>query len=327
MRVILYTPTYYASPGTQARVDLVKKSLEIAGHKTTLIIDRESQLQSIYHALGERLLTLETVWKVMGRLISRSICKQRPKAVILFIDISASAIPYLKKNGISTILSIEDLTPEYKNYDFKASEKFYQILGKYADQADTIISSSYTLSKRLKHIGLKVIPVPIGLESYISIEEALSRIYSPFILHAGRINLQRQIEVILNLADKYRLMIHNTGELADKISHPHVEKYRESTLEKAVLIARRANMGLIVEYRKAYTLSRLYFHLSLLQPIIAEGRGPWVEEANYLGIKLHQLSAVEEIIENYERYVRKCAEAQEGLIIPNVHKQLLSLLE
>ena len=328
MNVVLYTPTYYLSPGTQARVDLVRKSLEIAGHKTILIIGRESQLQSIYHTLGKRLLTLETMWKVMGRLISRPICKQRPKVAILFMDVSASAIPYLKKCGISAILSIEDLAPEYKNYYLKTSEKFYQILAKYADQADAIISSGYTLSTRLKKIGLRAIPIPVGLEPHISIEEALSRPSNPpTILHAGQLNTQRQIEVILNLADKYRLIVHDFGRLADKLSHPKIEKYREPTPEKAMLVAKQANIGLVVEYKKTYSLNRLYFHTSLLQPIIAEGCGPWIEEANYLGIKLHPLSAVEEIIKNYNQNVRKCFVTQKRLAIPNIHKPLLSLLE
>jgi len=328
MSVILHTPTYYTSPGTQARVDLVRESLEIAGHKTMLIIGWESFLQSAYHTLGKRLLTQETVWKVMGRLISRPICKQKPKAVILFVDVSASAVPYLKECGINVILSIEDLTPEYKNYDFKASEKFYQILVKYADQADAIISPSHTLSSRLEKIGLKAIPVLTGLKPYMSIEEALSRSSnSPIILHAGQLNTQRQIEVILNLAGKYRLMVHNFGRLADKLSHPKIEKYRELTPEKAILVTKQANIGLVVEYKKTYSLARFYLHESLLQPIIAEGCGPWIEEANYLRIKLHPLSAIEEIIENYDQYVRKCAETQKGLAIPNIHKPLLSLLE
>jgi len=158
--------------------------------------------------------------------------------------------------------------------------------------------------------------------------EALSRSSNlPIILHAGQLNTQRQIEVILDLAGKYRLMVHDFGKLADKLSHPHIEKYREPTPEKAMLVAKQANIGLIVEYKKTYSLNRLYFHASLLRPIIAEGCGPWVEEANYLGIKLHQLSTVEEIIENYDQYVRKCAETQKRLAIPNIHKPLLSLLE
>jgi len=327
MRVVLYTPTYYASPGTQARVDLVRKSLEMVGYKTILITSHESQLQSVYHTLGKKLLTLESVWKVMGRLISRPICKQRPRAAILFIDISASAIPYLKKCDINTILSIEDLTPEYKNYNLKASNKFYQILRKYADQADAVISSSYALSKRLERIGLKAIPVPVGLEPHVSLEEALvRRAYPPILLHAGQLNTQRKMEIILALAHKYKLVVHNFGSLASKLSHPNIEKYRKPTLDKAMEIVKRAHIGVILEHRKAYTLTRLYFHVSLLQPIITEGCGPWVDEANCLGVNLHPLNAVEEIVENYNQHVREYAEAQKRLAIPHVHKSLLSLI-
>ena len=299
----------------------------MAGHKAILITGHESQLQKLYHTLGKRLLTLEIVWKTIGKFISRSICSQRPKAAILFLDVSASAIPYLKKRGINTILSIEDLTPEYKNYDFKTSEKFYQILAKYANQADAVISSGYTLSERLKCIGLKAIPLPVGLEPYISVKEAFSRPYPPIILHAGQLNTQRQIEVILDLASRYEMMVHDFGRLADKLSHPHIKKYREPTPEKAMLVAKQANIGLVVEYKKTYSLNRLYFHLSLLQPIIVEGCGPWIKEADRLGIKLYPLSMVEEIIENYGQYVRECAELRKRLAIPIVHKPLLKLLE
>jgi hypothetical protein len=327
MSIILYTPTYYESPGTQARVDLVRKSLEIAGYKTVLISSHESQLQRIYHAFGESLLTLETVWKVMGELTSRLICKQKPKTTILFLDVSASVVPYLKKRGIKTILSIEDLTPEYKKYSLKASEKFYQILVRYADQADSVISSGYTLSKRLEHIGLKTIPVPVGLEPHVSIEEALVRPNPPIILHAGQLNMQRQMEVILDLADRYKLMVHDFGILADKLSHPNIEKYREPTPEKATLRGKRAHMGLIVEYKKTYSLNRLYFHSSLLQPMVTEGQGPWFEEASLLGINLYPLNAVEKIAKNYDRLVKECVEVQKRLAIPRIHKPLLRLLQ
>ena len=326
MSIVLYTPIYHASPGTQSRVNLIRKSLEITGHKTILIIGREFQLQKAYHALGDKLLTREIIWKAIGKLISKSIIKQKPKKVILFIDISASAIPYLKKHNIKTILSIEDLTPEYKNYNLKASKKFYQVFTRYVEQADAIITPSHTLSERLKHIGIKAITVPIGLEPYISIEEALARPQPSTILHAGQINTQRQIKILLNLANKYKLLVHNFGKLADKLNHPNIKKYRKPMPEKAVDIAKQAHLGLILEFRKAYTLSRLYFHTSLLQPIISEGYGSWLEEATYLGIKLYSLKAIEKIVNNYEQYVNEYIKIQKELSIPHVHRPLLDLL-
>ena len=327
MSTILYTPAYHTSPGTQSRVDLIRKSLEMTGYKTVLITGRESPLQKIYHKIGERLLTKESVWKAIGKLISKPIIKQKPKNAILFIDISASAIPYLKKHNINTILSIEDLTPEYKNYNPKASKKFYQILIKHAEQADAIITPSYTLSKRLEHLSLKAIPVPIGLEPHVSLKEALVRPRPPTLLHAGQLNTQRQLKTLLSLADKYKLLVHNFGKIVNKLNHPNIEKYRKPTAEEAIDTAKWAHLGLILEHRKAYTLSRLYFHTSLLQPIIAEGKGPWIEEAHYLGMKLHPLEAIEKITKNYEQHVKECAQAQKKLSIQHIHKPLLNLLQ
>jgi hypothetical protein len=327
MKVALYTPAYTSSPGSQARVDLIRKSLEMAGHKTILIVGHEPQLQTAYHALGRRLLRLEATWKVMGKVISRAICKQRPNVAILFLDVCASAIPYLKKCGISTILSIEDLTPEYKHYDLKSSQKFYQILSKYAEQADAILSSSYTLSKRLERLGLKAIPTPIGLEPYVSLDEALVRPTPPLLLHAGQLNAEWKIRVLLFLASNYKIVVHNFGKLADKLNHPNIEKYREPTVRKAADIAKRAHIGLILEKRRAYTLTRLYFHLSLLQPIIAEGCGPWIEEAAFLGVKLYPMSMLEEIVADFGKYVKKYADIQKKIAIPQVHERFLALLE
>jgi len=327
MSTILYTPTYYTSPGTQARVNLIRKSLEITGHKTTLITGRETQLQKIYHTIGDKLLTKETAWKIIGRLISKPIIKQKPKNAILFIDVSASAIPYLKKHNINIILSIEDLTPEYKNYNPKTAEKFYQILTKHAEQANAIITPSYTLSERLEHLGLKAIPVPIGLEPYVSPEEALTRSDPLIILHTGQLNTQKQIKTLTNLANKYKLLVHNFGKLANKLNHPNIEKYRKPTPEKAITIVKQAHLGLILEHRKAYTLSRLYFHTSLLQPIIAEGEGSWIKEARHLGMKLHSLETIEKIAENYNQHVKEYVQAQKRLLIPHIHKPLLNLLQ
>ncbi|MGB9810070.1 MAG: hypothetical protein ACPLSA_08560, partial [Caldanaerobacter sp.] len=273
MRTILYTPVYYTSPGTQARLDLVRKSLQMAGHKTVLITGHETWLQNIYHTLGERLLKLENIWKIIGKYIVKAVYKQKPEAVILFLDVSAAAVPYLKRSGIYTILSIEDLTPEYKSYDSKAANKFYQTFVKYAEQADIIISPSYTLSKRLEQLGLKAITVPIGLEPLVSLKEALARPFPPILLHSGQLNMQRKVEIILSLANRYRLLVHNFGNLAAMLHHPNVIKYRGTTLEEVVSIVRQVHVALILEYRRAYTLSRLYFHTSLLQPIVADGWG------------------------------------------------------
>jgi len=327
-RIIMFTPTYVRSPGTQARINLIMKSLKISGFKTELVVSRESTLQRIYHKFGEELLVRKSVWNIMGYLISRDILKYGPDAAILFLDVSASAIPYLKREGIKTILSIEDLTPEYKNYREGTSEKFYQLLKKACEEVDAIICSGYTLAKRLKEIDLDAIPVPVGLEIYTRIEEAICRSSPPTIVHSGQLTLQRQIDIISELANKYTVMVHDFGILSGKLRNGrNIIKYRAKSPEEGARIVQPAHIGLIIEYKKTYSLNRLYFHTSLLQPIVAEGNGPWVEEARQLGVPLYRIESIEELFHNYEKYVKELSVIQRKLAIPFVHKPLLKLLE
>ncbi|MEM2506811.1 MAG: hypothetical protein QXF61_07220, partial [Nitrososphaeria archaeon] len=196
----------------------------------------------------------------------------------------------------------------------------------YANQADAVISPSYTLSKKLQHMGLKVIPVPTGLEPHISFEEALARQYPPILLHAGQLDIQRKIKIITDLAHKYKILVHDFGGLANKLNHPNIEKYREPDLNKALKIVKKAHIGIVLERKKTYSLTRLYFHVSLLQPLIAEGCGPWINEANNLGITLYSLNTIEEIMGKYDQHVKKYVEAQKKFAIPKVHKPLLDLI-
>ena len=327
MDILLYTPTYYTSPGTQARINLLKKSLEIAGHKPCLIMDSESRLRAIYHTLGENLLVHKTIWKIMGKRISKIILKRCRKTVLLFLDVTASAIPYLRKKGITTILSIENLTPEYKNYNPRSSNKFFQIFLEYADQADYIISPSYTLSEHLRNMGLNVITVPIGLKPLIPFNEALSRSGPLTLLHAGQLDALQKIKILLDLASKYKIIVHNFGVLSKKLQHWNIKKYRTIIPENATSIVKKAHIGVIIEYKKTYSLTRLYFHTALLQPIIGEGKGPWIKEAEHLNIKLHQLSYIEKIYQNYSHYVKEIVKIQRKLSIPYIHSSLLNLLE
>ncbi|RLI44114.1 hypothetical protein DRO64_04560 [Candidatus Bathyarchaeota archaeon] len=329
MNILLYSPTFYESPGTQARMILLRKSLTKAGFETSILVGREKLLRKLYHYSSRRILTLRSAWKLMGKTISRQITKKNPDAVILFIDVSSSAIPYLKKHNadITVILSIEDLTPEYKEYDEETSRKFYNILIEHASEADIIITPSFTLSEKLLKLGLEAITIPIGLEPYVTLGEALSRSPPPIILHTGQLNSQKQIDTILKLAQKYKMLVHNFGKLSQLLTHPNILKYREITPEKAVSICRRAHMGLIIEYRNAYTLTRYYFHTSLLQPIIVKGRGPWLREAKLLGMTLNPIDNIDEIINKYEHYVRDQFECQKKLSIPFVHSPLINMLK
>lgn len=326
MSIVLYTPVYCESPGTQFRVDMIQRSLEMSGYDTLIIRSKIPNMKKLYDTVGEELITLEAVWKAIGLFISRLIYKYKPETAILFLDVTASAIPFLKKFGIKTILSIEDLTPEYMKYSSKASEKFYKLLIESADQADLVISPSYTLSQKLKYMGLKNIPVLVGLEPYVSYEDAIARTYPPIILHTGRLNIQKQVDIIFNLAERYKLLVHEFGKFANKLNHHNIIKYKTSTPEKAASLVKRAHAGLIIEYRDAYTLTRIYFHLAMLQPIIMYGKGSWIKEISFLGLNTFISNEICKIFQNYESYVKIYFDIQKKLAVPNVHEPLLKEL-
>ena len=324
--IVLYSPIYYNSPGTQFRINLLQKSLRLAGYRTKLIIGRESEFKHIYHLIGSRLLCKEITWKILGKIIAKSLRVQVFDTVILFTDVCASAIPYLCKQ-YNVILSVENLTPEYENYDPRSSKNFYSIFVKFARGASAVISPSYILSRKIEALGLNTITVPIGSEYYVSLRYALKRACSPpTILHVGPLYHKKQIEILEYLSHNYRLIVHDFGKLSRELKNPEIAKYREPTPEDALYIARQANVGLILEYKRTPTLSKFYYFTSLLQPIIAEGRGEWKREAEVLGIRLYPLDLLDDIAENYCKYIRESEESRKRLRIPQVHKPLIRLL-
>jgi len=135
-KVLLFTPVYYSSPGTQARVNLIKRSLNMVGYNTSLIIGNENILKKLYTMFGKLLLTRKSVWDLIGRMIAEKILSNNPESVVLFTDICASAAPYLSRRGIKVVLSIEDLTPEYEEYSVEKSQVFFKLLKEYIMGAD-----------------------------------------------------------------------------------------------------------------------------------------------------------------------------------------------
>ena len=334
-KVLLYSPVYYTSPGTQMRIDLIRKSLSLYGIKSMLIYeDRESISQKIYHSsLTENIFTKNAFWHLIGALLARKLCRwsKYSKAIILFIDICASALPYLRKCFDKVILSVEDLTPRYKYFTKEAIKKYLEIFTRFAQYADYIITPAYTLTRELRELGLEAHTVPIGLEPYITPEEALRRNLPIKILHAGQLNMLEQVKVVLNLARKYAVILHNQGKyvkLLKNISHLNIQKYKTKSPHNAVKITKNAHIGLIISNRPAYTLSRLYFHVALLQPMIGRGVEPWITEAKELGIDLEPISeeVIESIVQDYELYIKKLYNIQFKLSIPTIHKKLIDII-
>ena len=324
MDIVLFTPIYYSSPGTQMRVDLVKKSLELSGFKVRLVIYGDHIIKRFYNFLGDKLLTKDAFWKLIGKRLADRIAYYNPDAVIMFTDICASAIPLLSKRKIKVILSIEDLTPEYRKYPQIKALKFYELLRNYSYEADLIITPSFILEQRLKKLGIVASTVPIGLENVLSLEEALKR--DRLILHAGQLDDMRKIDFIHSIANNYKMMVHDIGRFSSKLDHPNIIKYRFNSLEKALEVCKKASVGLVVEYRGAYTLSRTYYHTALLQPIIGQGEGLWMNEASRLGINIYSIDSLENIFNNYEKFVTALANVREFLQIPKIHEKLTDFL-
>jgi len=203
--------------------------------------------------------------------------------------------------------------------------KFYELLKSYSCEADLIITPSFTLEQRLNKLGIVASTVPIGLKNVLSPEEALKR--EKLILHAGQLDDIRKINFIHSIANNYKMMVHDVGRFSSKLDHPNVIKYRFNSLEKALEVCKKASVGLVVEYRKAYTLSRVYYHTALLQPIIGQGEGSWISEVNRLGINIYSINFLENIFNNYENFVTLLANVRESLKIPNVHKKLIDFLQ
>jgi len=324
-KVLLFTPVYSSSPGTQARVNLIKKSLNMMGYSTRLIIGDEGILKRLYSTFGEILLTRKNVWDLIGKIITKKVLSNKPDSVILFTDICASAVPYISRKGVKVVLSIEDLTPEYKGYSAEKSQVFLKLLKDYAMEADLIITPSFMLERRLKDLDIKACTVPIGLEPVLNIQEALGR--GLLLLHAGQVNDKRKLAIITSLAKKYRILLHDVGTFSKQIRHPNIRKYRAVSPEDAIKLCKRASIGLVIEYRRAYTLTRLYYHVAMLQPIVGRGAGPWLNEAKILGIGINSLEYVQNIHENYDHFVAPLVKIVEKLTLPHVHRPLLDFLQ
>jgi len=312
------------------RIDLIRRSLGFYGIKSILVYeDQENFSQRIYHSfLVENILTKNAFWRTIGLVLAKRLCRfsKYSKTIILFIDVCASALPYLRKCFDRIILSVEDLTPNYRKFTKESTRRYFEIFTHLAQYADRIITPAYTLTRELKELGLEAHTVPIGLEPYVSLDEALKRELPVKILHAGQLNELEQVKTVLNLAKKYIVILHNHGryaKLMKRVVHPNIQKYRATSPQDAVRFTKHAHIGLIISSRPAYTLSRIYFHTALLQPIIGYGSGPWITEIKELGLTLNSITEVEEIIHHYSDYVSKMSALQDKLKIPFVHNILI----
>lgn len=170
----------------------MKKALE-GQFEVHLIRDKkENALRRVYRSLGSSLLPHKWMWEQAGERIAKVILSEKPDAAILVTDVTAGAIPFLKKEGILTVLSIEDLSAEWLKI---ANEKaIYQILQSYATLSDAVIAVSGKLQQKLFDIGIEAKVVRPGLEKiFVSPQEAIEREKGPqILLHSGQIQFEEE---------------------------------------------------------------------------------------------------------------------------------------
>jgi len=327
-KVVIYTPTYWRSPGTQYRIDMLLESLTANAFKTQLVVGRESALRALYRRLSSMLLDKRKVWDVVGKEISRSITRLKPDYAILIHDVTACASKYLEKENIKTVVSVEDLTTRYVPSIRKNAEKAKRInaiLCECLQQAWKVITPSYTLTDHLSSMcGVEAVTVPVGLKPFVSYEEAINRPLPVKIAHTRWLKHPANYAELLSFIQARKdvtFLVHSIGS-AKRIREPNVVKYRFDKPQEAIPYLSQAHYGLIVELSDHYTLSTFYYHMALLQPIIGKLNERLKTECSFLGVPIHN-----DIPGDYEKEVRILANHRVKHQIPLVHNELIKWLK
>jgi hypothetical protein len=326
---VIYTPIYQKSPGTRYRLDLLLESFRRSNLHFRLVVDeRESILKPLYEHFSANLLSKRLVWDSIGREIARRIAVYNPRVAIMLLDVTAGSAKYLQKLGVRTVVCVEDLTASYHDGIRANQERAKQVMEILCEElaySDRIITPSHVLSGLLRErYGVQTLTVPIGVKAYVSEETAQSRERN-YALHACQIHDNRQAEALTRISQELAchditVLAHNAGKYAHFTKG--VEWYRYSSPEEAVPHVLKAFAGIVTRFRPAFTLSSLYYHIGLLQPIVPVGEGSWIEEAKLLGASL-----VSDARETREEDVHTQAKAAARLSIPQVHRPLVDELK
>jgi hypothetical protein len=212
-----------------------------------------------------------------------------------------------------TVLSVEDLSVEW--LDVANKEKILSILQFYANLSDIVIAVSDKLKSKLRKVGIEATVVRPGLERIlVNFEEAVKRKEHPHILlHAGQVQFEEEEEAfktaIEQVLNRYLMMAYSRGKSVHRMRSrfPKVLWYNYATLEEATQNLKKCSVGLVIRFR-AHNPTRLYFHASMLQPIIAIGDN-WIEDvaSHSIGVitqPIDVLEGMERIVSNYPEYVR-----------------------
>lgn len=335
-KVVVFAPTYSRSLGIMYRVNMIVEALKQHFEVRLLTIggSNEPLLRSLYGAVGSRLLEMRTVWEIIGEVISRRIIAERPDAAVLVTDVSAGAIPILKRSGIPAVLSIEDLSPEWLGR--KPTERYFEIMREFCHEADGVIAVSEQLKKRLLREGINSSVSPPGIRKILfHPKDASSRLSSRSILNAGHLRFKEELEALNkaceSLGNSFRVWSYCKGSPPGPLARlPNIRWYCYPSLDDAIADFRRRPLGMIVRFR-AHCPTRIFLHAALLQPVLAIG-DRWVDDVEREGIGIatspqEAKTAVERLAMDYDRYVSKLMGFAQRNLLENAYSPLIGMLE
>jgi hypothetical protein len=335
LKVAIYAPAYSKSPGTRYKVDMLRKAI-MRKHEAILICDEdESILRHAYRHLGPSLLNWHSTWERIGKRIGNTVLSADPDAAVLITDISASAIPFLKKNGVKTILSVEDLTPVWLK--MSNPDPFYAQLRSFSRDADGIITVSEDLREKLQRIGIPSEVAAHGIEKlYVNEEEASGRrARGIVILNSGQVEFEEERKAFeisaSKILEKYPLMSYSFGRHNPRLQakFPQITWYNYSSPEEALPHLKECSIGLMIRFNTERP-TRLFYHASMLQPIVAIG-DRWVSEVSQkkIGIAASpegSLETVDTILADYANYIKSIRNFAQENLLENAYAPLMRML-
>jgi len=315
---------------------MMKTALQKHFSVDLLIDEKETMFRTFYHSIGFYMLKYKWVYRYVGKRIAKKIINKKPDTVILLIDVTAGAIPDLKREGINVVLGIEDLTAEWLNVQNK--EKMLSCLKAYAALSDKVIVISDDLRARMAKIGIDADVVPPGIEElHVGLDYAFDRLNkSKCILHAGKLQREEEKENFCRVAKQILEKYEMKSYLADRKYYSSLKEkfhfiqwYNYPSAREAIWHIRDCFAGLVIRY-KTHNPARLYYHASMLQPIIGIG-DTWLSAVtrNKIGIIStpdNVLQGIEAILNNYKDYVANVHEFAKKNIVETAYSPLIRFL-
>jgi len=213
-----------------------------------------------------------------------------------------------------------------------------EIFREYAFLADLVISNSEILQKKLLKLEIESIIISIGLEKiYVSLQEKLNCLDSEIsLLHAGKLQHKKEFlafsKIAEQLAGRYNFKSYQSGKYKNLLVRRFkwIDWYNFPSSDKAVNHIKSCIIGIIIRY-KAHNPARLYYHASMLQPIIAIG-DYWTTEVkkNKIGIVTEPENIDQDIniiLNNYKTYLCNINKYAKENLLDKAYDALINFIQ